>query len=161
MMRTTFAALIAGLVLATPAQAQGDEAAPVVPAEEAICNVHLAPLDPSPLDAAEVVRALGDGPRCMFRYTLAGGPVLVVGLNDGQPAEAYLKLNGKLVRLSADDGSSTPAASGGFTVAAGSVRATIEPLQGTATVEPKDATMIFAIGDALQAGYGGHLACLP
>ena len=111
-MRTTFAELIAGLVLATPAQAQGDKAAPVVPAEEAIRNVHLAPLDPSPLDAAEVGRALGDGPRCMFRYTLAGGPVLVVGLNDGRPAEAYLKLNGKLVRLAADDGSSTPAASG-------------------------------------------------
>lgn len=160
MMRTALSAALATILLATAASAQTD-ATPVVPAEEAIANVDLAPLDPAPLDAADVAGVLGESPFCTFRYTSSGGPVLVVGLKDGAPVEAYLKVNGKLVRLGADDGSSAPAASGGFTVAAGPMSATIEPLQGLATAELEEATMIFAIGDALRAGYGGFFACVP
>ncbi len=159
-MRAALSAVFASLLIAS-ANAQGDGPS-VVAAEEALRNVHLAPLDPSPLDAAEVASVLGDGPRCTFHYTSTGGPpVLAVGLEDGAPTEAILKLNGKLVRLAPAEGSTAPAASGGFTVVAESVRATIEPLQGAASGEPEDATMMFSVGDALKAGYGGYFVCLP
>jgi len=61
------------------------EIARIVAAEEALANAVVATLDPHTMSDAEIRKALGTGPRCEFRYTNSGKPVLAVGAHPMAP----------------------------------------------------------------------------
>lgn len=142
---------------------QATAVARVLPPEEVLEGANIPTLDPHTMVAAEVGRAIGDGPRCEFRYTGAGGPVLAVSApGNGDAESGVLKLNGDLLLLE-------PAAGAGeiegVRLAAGPIRATVTP---DASDEPeeldgarrREADMIFEIGEQLRVGYRGFLDCM-
>lgn len=139
------------------------EVARIVPAEEALAGAEIPKLDPQPMVAAEVGGAIGDGPRCEFRYTGAGGPVLAVSTpGDGAAERGVLKLNGNLVLLEPASGAGD---TGGVALAAEPLRATVSPDRSDEPEEAngarrQEADMIFEIGDKLRVGYRGFLDCM-
>lgn len=168
-------ALSAGLLLAACGErAPADDAAPVPPviaqqrpADEVLQGAHVPTLDPSTLNDAEIRKVLGTGaqPRCTFRYTSTGKPVLVTALAaDGSAERAVLKLNGSLLALRP-----APAATGvgaaGFHFQDGPVKAQVYDPQAGRAGPPAgrqvEAEMLFEVSEALKVGYGGYLACGP
>lgn len=135
-------------------------------AQSVLDGAHVPTLDPVTMTDAEIRKVVGSGPRCEFRYTSSGEPVLAVGLRSGDPTGGVLKLNGSLIRLDrapaepeADSGGAGAAAP--LSLVAGPIRANVSG-PGAAAGEPpgQDATMTFAVGDDLQVGYGGYWECL-
>ena len=141
------------------------EIARIVSAEEALAGAHLPALDPATMVGAEIRQAIGSGPRCDYRYTTAGRPVLAL---PGSPKQAeaagVIKLNGNLVILSSvPDGSLEKL--GGFALAAGAIRMAVTPdvgddRQTTEGVRRRAATAIFEVGEELRVGYRGYLDCM-
>jgi len=133
------------------------EPAPILPAEEAIGGAQVATLDPAPMQEAEIRSALGDGPRCTFRYTSSGKPVLAARMLAATAHEGIVKLNGNLIRAGA-----TPA-DDGLLLEAGRIRLTLTPLAGAASdvggEVQTEADLVFEVGDELRAGYRGYYRC--
>jgi hypothetical protein len=75
----------------------------VLPATEAITGANIPTLDPATMNDAEIQKALGAGPRCEFRYTMSGNPVLAVKAQSHTDAsDGVIKLNTNLVVLKSD-----------------------------------------------------------
>jgi hypothetical protein len=139
------------------------EIARIVPAEEALANVVVATLDPRTMNDAEIRKALGTGPRCEFRYTSSGKPVLAVGAQPiGPPLGGVVKLNGHLVPLEAAPANDVPRPDKGLLLTAGPIRMTIVPGpegdEGNG-VRRREAEMVFEVGESLRVGYRGYLGC--
>lgn len=136
---------------------QAPEPAQILPAEEAIAGAQVATLDPAPMQEAEIRAALGDGPRCTFRYTSSGKPVLAARMLAAAAHEGIFKLNGNLIRAGA-----TPA-DDGLLLEAGRIRLTLTPLAGAASDAggevQTEADLVFEVGDELRAGYRGYYRC--
>jgi hypothetical protein len=133
------------------------EIARIKAAKEVLDGAHIRTLDPGTMNDAQIAQAIGIGPRCEFRYTSAGGPVLAITMQPGgTPGRAVLKLNGDLVLLS-------PVSSGGpsedVELAADPIRTRLAPASGGFVAGRQEAKMIFEIGDELRVGYGGFLGC--
>lgn len=143
------------------------EIARIVPAEEALANAVVATLDPRTMNDAEIRKALGTGPRCEFRYTSSGLPVLAVGAAPSDPPlGGVVKLNGHLVPLAAVPVGSAPGPSGALLLAAGPIRMAIMPepgegAEGRDGLRRREADMVFQVGESLRVGYRGYLGCGP
>ena len=133
------------------------EVARVAPAAEAIGGVHIPSLDPATMVDAEIGKVLGPGPRCEFRYTSEGHPVLAASAAaDGEAPAGVVKLNGHLVPLQrgAADAQS-------IVLQSGEVRLTVTP-DGGAPVDDarrREANTIFEVGSELRVGYRGYYRC--
>jgi hypothetical protein len=129
----------------------------IVPAGEAIAGAHIPTLDPSPMNDAEIRKALGGGDRCEFRYTSAGKPVLAVkALPGGAAGDGVVKLNGHLVVLTPVSGE------GGLELHADDLRFRGTPVPGQdsdAGARQTEMDVVFEIGDRLTAGYRGYYSC--
>lgn len=142
---------------------QATAVARILPPEEVLEGANIPTLDPHTMVAAEVGRAIGDGPRCEFRYTAAGGPVLAVSApGNGDAESGVLKLNGDLVLLEPADGTGERE---GVLLAAGPIRAAVSPDRSDEPEElngarRQEADMIFEIRDQLRVGYRGFLDCM-
>ncbi len=131
----------------------------IVPAGEAIAGAHLPTLDPMTMNDAEVEKALGTGPRCAFRYTSTGRPVLAFQGRPGtDPGQGVVKLNGNLVLLQSQS------ADGSLALQADEVRLVLSPKPGEPPDEREEAGRIemdtvFTAGDGVKAGYRGYFGC--
>lgn len=161
------AALLAGC---GQSPAPDDAAAPapetvrVESAAQALAGAHIRTLDPATLQDAEIQKVVGARSHCTFRYTTAGKPVVVVGVDAGGiPEVGIVKLNGKLVPLEPDR-AATDLKPGGFALAADRVRVRVQPDQPVNASDASqrvEADMLFEVGQELKVGYGGYLACKP
>lgn len=134
------------------------EIARVVPASEALAGAHIPTLDPASMNDAEIVKALGAGPHCEFRYTSEGRPVLAWQAPSNGAAVGVVKLNGHLVILR------SASTSGDLVLAAEQVRVTIAPDRedqgnGPANERQEEANVVFEVGSRLRAGYRGYYKC--
>jgi hypothetical protein len=141
---------------------RAEEIANLTPASEALANASVAKLDPAPLNGAEIRRALGDGPLCLFHYARSGPPVLAAS---GDGRRGVVKLNGHLVMLEAGGGAEDGAARS-LRLAGGPVRVQVMPppsadVVGAGSQEFGPADMVLEVGEELRVGYGGHAACRP
>lgn len=126
----------------------------IVPANEVLSGAHVPGLDPATMNGAEIAKALGEGPRCEFRYTSSGRPVLAVQATpDIAAASAVVKLNGDLVVL---ETSSTEA---GLVLIAEPVRLAVEPEPGGEDDSEREASVLFEVADSLRVGYRGYYEC--
>jgi hypothetical protein len=165
--------LVLGLLTGCDNEAPDDETQParapeiprIVTAQEALTGAHIPTLDPATMNDAEIRKAIGAGPRCVFRYTSAGKPVLAVstGATD-VTVGGIVKLNGHLVPLKAAP--IEPAGRGSdILLLAEPIRMTITPDRGV-QAEDRDrlrrqqANMIFEVGQSLRVGYRGYLDCV-
>lgn len=128
-------------------------------AREAVEGARIRTLDPGTMNDAQITRAIGPGPRCQFRYTSAGKPVLAMAVSAGGVArQAVLKVNGDLVLLAPVEGGRQPA--GATVLAADPIRVSIRPVADGREAEGRqEAEMIFEIGEQLRVGYRGYLGC--
>lgn len=130
----------------------------IVPGNEAISGAHIPTLDPMTMVDAEILKVLGPGPRCEFRYTSAGRPALAARPSwTADAAGGVLKVNGYLVALRR-----TSAEGGGLVLAAGKIRVTVRPENGkqSDSARQREADVVFEIGDSLRAGYRGYYRCI-
>lgn len=141
------------------------EIARIVPAGEALVGAHVPTLDPSTMNDAEIAKSLAKGPRCDFRYTTAGAPVLAVRTEPtGAALSAIVKLNGQLVPLEPAHEESAKAPADQLLMASEPVRIMIQPdaarmRMGRNGAERREANMIFEVGERLRAEYRGYLDC--
>lgn len=148
------------------APSNAPEIATVKTAAQALEGAHVPTLDPGTLNDAQIGKVIGTRPRCTFRYTSSGRPVLVAGLKpDGSPELGLIKLNGSLVPLQ-PGGAATEIAPGGFLLVAEPVRLSVQPQPEAATSalaggQRVEAEMVFEVGQDLRVGYGGYLDCGP
>lgn len=162
-------ALIAACALAVAACGQSgqpdDDLAQVRPpqpvrvadAAAAVSTSHIPTLDPATMTSAEIVRVLGPGEHCVFRYTSSGKPVLAVRSTPGGEASGVVKLNGVLAPLRAE-------ASGPRKLALSSqpVRLEVELLESGALHQSgaqRESELRFLVGDQLDVGYRGYYGC--
>jgi hypothetical protein len=144
---------------------KGSEVARILPAKEALDGAHVPTLDPATLHEAEIRKALDPGPRCDFRYTTRGNPVLAFALQPGGEASAgVVKLNGHLVVLGSASGAGTTDGNGEFLLAADPVRMTVIPDGKVRVIERRnvrrtEANAFFEVGQSLRVGYRGYLDC--
>ncbi|WP_230532409.1 DUF6692 family protein [Microvirga roseola] len=137
----------------------------IMPASEALTGAHIPSLDPAPMVDAAIQKALGAGPRCEFRYTTAGRPVLAAGMQpDGTPSGGIVKLNGSLVPLGPVPVDIAAGPEGLLLLAADPVRVAVMPIIDDEAEEREglrrqEATMIFEVGQELRVGYRGYLDC--
>ena len=152
------------------------EIARIEAAEVVLDGAHIPTLDPGTMNDAEIRKAIGPGPRCAFRYTSTGRPVLAVDLPpDGATRRGVVKLNGSLViltvaptELASAEGAAGPAdvlAADVLALAAEPIRTTLWPFPRGLTetrggLRSLEATMVFEVGDSLRAGYRGYLDCV-
>lgn len=130
----------------------------IVPGNEAVSGAHIPTLDPMTMVDAEILKVLGEGPRCEFRYTSAGRPVLAARPSwTGDAADGVLKVNGHLVALSR-----TSAEGDGLVFADDKIRVTVRPEDGERSdgARQQEAEVVFEIGDSLRAGYRGYYRCI-
>jgi hypothetical protein len=137
----------------------------IVPAGDALDGAHVPTLDPITMNDAEIAKSLPEGPRCDFRYTTAGAPVLAVRVEPaGAARSAIVKLNGHLVPLEPAPIDAGTTSDDRLLVAAEPIRIVVQPdpaapwktRQG---VQRRQADMIFEVGEKLRAGYRGYLDC--
>ena len=133
------------------------EIARILPAGEAIAGAHIPTLDPATMVDAEIEKVLGRGPRCEFRYTSEGRPVLAARTAAGSEAPAgVVKLNGHLVPLQRDT-----AGAQSIVLGADPVRMAVTPDGGAAAADARqrEANAVFEIGNGLRVGYRGYYRC--
>lgn len=125
----------------------------LVDAASVVSGAHVAALDPATMHEAEIERVIGGGPRCVFRYTSGGKPVLAIPAAPAAGAAAVIKLEGDLIALQR---------TAEHTFAAGPVRLTLSDLPeagGDRSDRPRPATLVFRVGEDLRVGYGGYYNC--
>ncbi len=153
---------LALLVGCSDANAPDDETAPargsgiprILPAAEVLQGAHIPTLDPARMNDAEIAKALGAGPKCLFRYTSSSAPILAINVEPlDNAADAVIKLNGDLVML---NGQATEA---GMVLTAEPIRMSLIAVEGPED-EQREATAVFEIGDGLRAGYRGYYDCI-
>lgn len=135
------------------------EVARIVPANEAIAGAHIPTLDPVTMVDAEIVKVIGPGPRCEFRYTSEGGSVIAARPPSNRDApDGVAKLNGHLVPLRR-----TSPEADELVLAADRIRISITPEGGEQTggAGQRKADVVFEVGDSLRAGYRGYYRCVP
>jgi hypothetical protein len=143
--------------------AKAPEIARIVPARDALAGAYVPTLDPMTMNEAEIRKVLEMRPRCEFRYTSTGKPVLAIDTQPGQTAlNGVIKLNGHLAVL-------TGASDGGggkqgehFVMHADPVRVSVVPHQpqldaARKSGQRREANMIFEVGQRLKVGYRGYL----
>lgn len=140
------------------------ETARIVPASEALAGAHVPTLDPATMNDAEIRKALAASPRCYFRYTSSGEPVLAFRMEPGAAERgAIVKLNGHLVWLETVGADPSTAPTDGLRMHSEPVRIVVQPDPrdpATAAVGARrEATMIFEVGQSLRAGYRGYADC--
>ncbi len=141
------------------------EIARATSARQALTGANLPMLDPATLNDAEIARSLAEGPRCDFRYTIAGAPVLAVRMEPtGVARAAVVKLNGHLVPLEPAPAEAGAEAGARLRIVADPIRlyveaASLAPRAGDRDSRRQEANMIFEVGDRLRAGYRGFLDC--
>ena len=139
--------------------------AEIVGAEQALNGAYVPTLDPATMNDAEIRKAIGAGPRCVFRYTSSGGAVLAARTGPaGSVSAGAIKLNGNLVSLKSPEDESQAGRAGGFVLVAGPIRLTVAPEAGDAprrsgAFRRRTAQMTFEIGEKLTVGYLGYLDC--
>ena len=136
--------------------ARAEQPADILPAAEVIAGAAIAPLDPHTINDAEIRKALGGEPRCVFRYTSDGHPVVALGrADDPALARAVIKLDGDLVVLAATE------ADGQVILADDPVRLAITITEPAEEGGPgqSEAAAEFEIGQALRVGYLGYYGC--
>ncbi|WP_119681929.1 hypothetical protein [Indioceanicola profundi] len=149
----------------TPVKAE--EIARIIPAAEALSGAHIPTLDPMTMTDAEIRKALGTGPRCVFRYTSAGRPVLALGLAEsGELSDGLAKLNGSLIQLQLGPAEGNVDKLGGVRLVADPVRLTLQPDPGEAPelqdgMQRREANLVFEIAQSVRVGYRGYVDCLP
>lgn len=162
--RTPALLLAVGLLTACggPADETNAGSAPgivrIVPGNEAVSGAHVPTLDPMTMADAEILKVLGPGPRCEFRYTSAGKPVLAARPSwTGDARDGVLKVNGHLVALHR-----TSAEGGGLVFADDEIRVTVRPEDGERSdgAGQQEAEVVFEVGDSLRAGYRGYYRCI-
>lgn len=144
---------------------KGTEIARITPAEEALAGAHVPTLDPATMHEAEIRKVLESGPRCDFRYTSRGKPVLAVSMPAEGPAlRAVVKLNGHLIVL---EPAANAAAGDGIkriSLVSEPIRIILNPEQRARAgqrenVRRREADAVFEIGQSLRVGYRGYLDC--
>ena len=137
----------------------------VVSAQEALSGAHLPTVDPVTMNDAEIRKVVEAGPRCVFRYTSSGKPVLAVAMRpDGRAAGGVVKLNGSLVPLQPAAAEGVAGPPGRLLLADDPVRLSVVPdagdaADGSGRTVRREANMIFEVGQSLKAGFRGYLAC--
>jgi len=142
---------------------RAEHAVRIISAEQALTMVHVPTLDPTTMVEAEIRQAIGAGPRCEFRYTSVGQPVLAVamGSQDAQ-SRGVLKLKGSMVMLAP----SRPPRKDSIALAAPPIQITSAPQESEwreagAAFSHGQGEAVFEVGDELKVGYGGYLDCGP
>jgi hypothetical protein len=140
------------------------EIARIVSAEEALTGIQVSTLDPATMNDAEIRNALGTGPQCAFRYTIAGRPVIAASMQPNElPSGGMIKLNGNMVALSPTSSDDAGGPSGTFLLVAGPIRITVTPdrerEEGRDVVLRREANLVFEVGQSLKVGYRGYLDC--
>jgi hypothetical protein len=136
------------------------EIARIAPANEAIAGTHIPTLDPATMVDAEIQKVLGVDPRCEFRYTSAGRPVLAARTpSNGDAAQGVVKLNGHLVALR------PTSTDGALVLSADRIRLTITAddagqAGGLGDARRREADLIFEVGDSVRVGYRGYYNCV-
>ncbi len=133
--------------------ARGSGIPRILPAADALKGAHIPTLDPARMNDAEIAKALGAGPKCLFRYTSSSRPILAIDAGPAGEAAAAIKLNGDLVLLRAET------ADAGMVLAADPIHMTLEALEGPEDGQ-REATVIIEIGESLRAGYRGYYDCV-
>lgn len=135
----------------------------IVPASEALAGAHIPSLDPAPMVDAAIRKTVGTGPRCEFRYTTSGNPVLAAAMQpDSTASGGIVKLNGSLVPLSPAPPAGAAGQEGRLLLAADPVRVAVMPAAEAEEGEGmrrQEATMVFEVGQRLRVGYRGYLDC--
>ena len=141
------------------------EVARIAPAGEALAGAHIPTVDPATMHEAEIRKALEPGPRCHFRYTTSGKPVLAFNLqSDGEASSGVVKLNGHLVVLKPASSAGVADGNGEFRLLADPVHMAVIPDASNQATEGsnarrKQANAIFEVGESLKVGYRGFLEC--
>lgn len=161
----TTAVLLTGCGNDAPDDAAGHPSAghvvKIATVEDALAAVHVPSVDPTTMVDAQIGEAIGEGPRCEFRYTSSGKPVLGVAMqSDGRPAAGVVNLKTHLVLLKAE-----PSAEGmPLTLAAGPLRLTVESDPDESATrrggyEHRSANLVMEIAERMRVGYRGYLDC--
>ena len=133
------------------------EIARVLPAGEALSGAHIPTLDPAEMVDAEIEKVLGPGPRCEFRYTSEGRPVIAASTApSGNAPAGVVKLNGHLVPLQRES-----AEAQSIVLRSDQVRLAVMPDGGApaAGARQHEADARLEIGESLQVGYRGYYRC--
>lgn len=139
----------------------------IMPAEEALAGAHVPTLDPATMNEAQIRKALEPGPRCDFRYTSSGKPVLAISMAPGGAASGgVVKVNGHLITLEPAPEAAASEGSKHILMRADPIRITVTPDEAGEAVERenvrrREATTIFEVGQSLSVRYLGYLDCTP
>lgn len=132
----------------------------VVTLREALSTPEIRTLDPHSMNDAEIAKVLGAAPFCAFRYVSDGKPVLAWKSPLAQGgAQAVVKLNGALVELE------HKSKAGDMQFVADELHMQVTPNDAQepdrSGNRPREAKLLFEIGQQLRVGYGGYLVCPP
>lgn len=129
----------------------------VVSAREAVGTPDIPTIDPQTLDAAEIDKVLGAGPRCIFAYTAESSPVVALELTGDKAGQGVMKVHGLLVKLAAQR-----AEAGGFALSTDGMSVSIKPAEIAGDPMPAkltEADMVFELEQGLRVGYRGWYRC--
>lgn len=129
----------------------------VVDARKAVHTPDIPTIDPQTLDAAEVDKVLGEGPRCIFAYTAESPPVVALQVTGDNAGQGVVKIHGRLVKLAAQR-----AEAGGFALSGDGMSVAIEPAAAADDARPtelREADMLFELEQGLRVGYRGWYRC--
>lgn len=129
----------------------------VVSAREAVGTPDIPTIDPQTLDAAEIDKVLGAGPRCIFAYTAESAPVVALELTGDKAGQGVMKVHGRLVKLAAQR-----AEAGGFALSTDGMSVSIQPAANAGDAMPTElaeADMVFELEQGLRVGYRGWYRC--
>lgn len=135
------------------------EVSRVVSAREALNGAHIPEVDPATMNYAEIARAIDSPAFCSFRYSSVGRPVLAVTADPTEsPVDGVIKLNGSLVLLDRE------ASKESLVLRADEIRLSVIFTNARARVyrvadRPREAQLVFEIGQRLRTGYLGYYAC--
>ena len=126
---------------------EADGEAPVETLAQALATPTIAAIDPAPMSAEEIDRALGGPVACTFARAVDADPILAATA-DGR---GVARISGSLIALAGD----------GPTFSADGMTMTLMPDEGDAATRPADLVFELATDPPLRVGYRGELVCNP